>query len=161
MVIKQAWKVNTQTYDDLSHFVDSFGQIGFSLFEQSSAEITPFLLDELKFYPPVPPNSRYQRTFKLRDGWYVRIGMVGEGQFKFEVGNDTFYAAFVVGSLAQARDAAARFQRDFHKAHGWLLATDTVTFWWMAFLEDYQGRFETELGKFGTFEGGRRARTAF
>lgn len=158
-VIKQAWKVNAQTYDELSHFVDDFGQIGFSLFEQSSAEIAPLMLEDLSAYPPVPPNSKYKRTYRLRKGWTVSIGMVGEGQFKFEVSNNVDYTVWVVGSLAQARSAAADFQRDFHAEHGWRLATDIVSIWWAAFLEDYQGRFEDELGRFGTFESGRRART--
>lgn len=159
-VIKSTWTVNTAPLEELSHFVDSFDVIGFSLFEQSSAEISPFLLDELKTYPPVPPNSKYKRTFKLRDNWRIDIGQAGAGQFKFEVSNSTDYAVWVVGSLAMAQDAAGRFQRDFHKAHGWQLAGETVSFWFEAFLEDYQTRFEDQLAAFGGFTLKRRARTS-
>lgn len=158
-VIKSTWKVNVQPLEDLSYFADSFGEEAFDIFEAVGAEIEPLLLDELRTYPPVPPNSTYRRTYKLRDNWQVRIYAAGSDQFRFEVSNDTDYAVWVVGSLAMAREAAARFQQAFHKANGWQLASDTVTFWYEAFLEEYQQRFEDELAEFGGFTLTRRART--
>jgi hypothetical protein len=158
MAIKQNWLVNAQPYADLMHFVDSFEDMAYGLFVETAAEIEPLLLDELRHYPPVPPGSKYIRTFRLQNGWFVDIIQSG-GEFLFQVGNDVEYAQFVVGSLAQAVAAAARFQRDFHKAHGWQLGAETVTFWFEAFMEEYRGRFNAELAKFGTTSGGRRAST--
>lgn len=158
-VVKSTWKADTRALDDLSHFASSFDAMTFSLAEQVSAEIAPPLLNELQTYPAVPSGSRYIRTFKLRDGWRVDIGEAGKGQFRFEVSNSTDYTVWVVGSLATAREAAARFQRDFHRAHGWFLATDTVTFWFNAFMDEYRERFDAQLSEFGMASGGRRART--
>jgi hypothetical protein len=158
-VVKSTWKVDTAALDNLNHFATSFNSMSFSLFEQVSAEIAPPLLNELQHYPPVPPGSKYIRTFRLRDGWRVDIGAAGDGKFRFEVSNNVDYTVWVVGSLATAREAAARFQRDFHRAHGWFLATDTVTFWFNAFMDEYQERFDAQLASFGITTGGRRART--
>lgn len=158
-VIRQRWTVNVTPLEDLSYFVASFGELAFELFEQAGAVIESPLLDELRDYPPVPPNSTYERTYKLRDNWRVRIYANGTDEFVFEVSNDTGYAVWVVGSLATVRETAARFQREFHRAHGWILARDTVQFWYEALLEAFQSRFEDELETFGGFTVSRRART--
>lgn len=158
-VVKSTWKVDTRALDELSHFASSFNAQAFTLAEQVGAEIAVPLLNELQHYPPVPPGSKYLRTFKLRDGWRIDIGQAGGGQFRFEVSNSTDYTVWVVGSLATAREAAARFQRDFHRANGWFLATDTVTFWFNAFMEEYRERFNAQLSEFGMASGSRRART--
>lgn len=161
VVITQAWLVSTDPLDDLIYLANSFGQIGYDIFQQTAAEIEPFLLEELRHYPPVPPGSKYVRTFKLREGWAVRIGQVGVTQFRFDVYNRTHYSAWVVGSLAQNRAIAESFQREFHRANGWQLATDTVTFWFQAFLELYQEKFDGVLAGYGTLKTKRRARTSF
>jgi hypothetical protein len=158
-VIKQAWKVNVQPLEDMAEFAGNLDDKAFQLFEQSTAEIEQGLMDDLRTYPAVPPNSTYERTYKLRDNWSASIGQAGDGLFKFEVSNDTDYAVWVVGSLAQMREAAARFQQEFHRDNGWELATDKVTRWFNRLLEDYQSRFENELAEFGGFTLKRRART--
>jgi hypothetical protein len=157
-VIKQNWDVNVQPLEELSHFAESFSEEAFEIFVDVASEIEVPLLDELKHYPPVPPNSTYERTNKLRDNWVVRIYAAGN-EFRMEVSNSIDYAIWVVGSLARIREAAADFQRTFHKANGWQLATDTVQFWYEALLEEYQSRFEDELAEFGSFTLKRRATT--
>lgn len=156
MPVQQKWTINTKPIEDLSHFIDSLDQITYDLFAQTTAEIEPLMLDELRAYPPVPAGSKYVRTFRLRDGWRIEIAQAGSGQFIFRVTNDVEYTQFVVGSLALANAASARFQRDFHKANGWQLASPTITFWFEAFLEEFQERFLRELGQFGTITGSSR-----
>lgn len=156
MPVRQTWTFNTQPIDGLVHFIDSIDQIAYDIFAQSAAEIEAPLLDELRTYPPVPADSKYVRTFKLRDGWRIEIAQAGSGQFIFRVTNDVEYTQFVVGSLALANAAASRFQRDFHANNGWQLASPTIQFWFEAFLEEFQGRFLRELGQFGTITGSTR-----
>lgn len=158
MAISQKWVVNTKPLDDLAHFADSFEQIAFGVFDEVAQEIEPLLLDELRHYPPVPPGSTYIRTFRLQEGWHVFI-LQQAGSFIIRVSNEVEYSQWVVGSLAQAIAAAAAFQRVFHREHGWQLATETVTFWFEAFMEAFEQRFADELGQFGTFTSRRRART--
>lgn len=158
-VVKQRWTVDAQPFDELSHFARSFGEFAFDIYEETAAEIEPEMLADLQFYPPVPPGSKYVRTFKLRDSWVIRIYPVSESEFVFEVSNDAGYTQWVVGSLAQSVEAAARFQRDFHKKNGWILATETVTFWFETFLDLYESRFDQALGQFGSSSVNRRATT--
>lgn len=117
----------------------------------------PFMAD-LQFYPPVPEGSTYERTFTLRDSWYIQFKQVAGG-YQIEVGNDTEYTQWVVGSLAQAEKAAAEFQQDFHAENGWPLATNTVRYWldeqkrlWQVYLAD-------DLSEFVEFTTKRRATT--
>jgi len=159
VVVKQAWKVNAEPLGQGAELIANFQTRAFSLFEQEAAEVAPDLLTDLQFYPAPPPNSTYERTYKLRDGWQMFIGQVSGSLFKFEVSNSVGYTQWVVGSLAQARSAAARFQRDFHRSNGWELATDKVTFWFQKLKASYQARIEEELTRDGIFTLKRRART--
>jgi hypothetical protein len=156
-VIRARLSTNTKPLDDLAEFAGDFARIAADIGEDVYLSIEDDLVDELRYYPPPPPNSSYQRTFKLRDGWEVSYGRDGNG-FAIRVENDTSYSKYVVGSLAQARAAAASFQADVHKGR-WVLAADTIGFWFEAFLAEYQTRFTAELSKFGTTSTSRRAFT--
>jgi hypothetical protein len=150
-------RTNTQISDDLIQFVDSFEVMAAEIGERVFGRIQDDFLDELRYYPAPRPNQRYQRTFKLRDGWEVSYRRT-EGGFLVTVANDVPYAKFVVGSLAQARAAAASFQAWMHKGR-WPLATETVTFWLEAFNEEFAAEFQRELGRFGSTASRRRAFT--
>lgn len=156
-MIRSKWTINTKPLDDLAEFAGDFARIAADIGEDVYRSIEDDLVDELRYYPPPPPNSSYQRTFKLRDGWEVSYGRDGNG-FSVRVSNDTSYSRYVVGSLAQARSAAASFQADVHKGR-WVLAADTVGFWFESFMQEYEARFAAELSKFGTSTTRRRAYT--
>lgn len=156
-MIRARLTINTKPLDDLTEFAGDFARIAADIGEGVYRSIEDDLVDELRYYPPPPPNSTYQRTFTLRDGWEVSYGRDGNG-FAIRVANETSYSKYVVGSLAQARATAASFQAEVHKGR-WVLAADTVAFWFEAFLEEYQSRFTAELSKFGTTSTNRRAFT--
>lgn len=138
----------------LEQFPKKAQEVGREVYEA----VRPPLLDELRFYPPVPPGSRYQRTYRLRNNWEVTFEMT-PGGFRFGVSNKTWYAAWVVGSLAQNIDAASRFQREFHARHGWPLASATAGFWFDAFVEEFAQAFMADIGKFANTSISRRAVT--
>lgn len=53
---------------------------------------------ELRTYPPTLPNQRYQRTFKLRSGWFV----IGD-KLRWRVVNDASYSRDVQDREHQKR----------------------------------------------------------
>ena len=158
MVVKITVTGTVEPLDALKAWLNDIQDTGRDLAEQVWQEIRVPLLDELRFYPPVPPNSRYRRTFRLRRGWAAVLERTTDG-YRIVVSNDTRYTQWVVGSLAQNRNAAARFQQDFHNRNGWPLATDTVTFWINAFDEEYEKAFNAELDGFAQTYNKRRAFT--
>ena len=159
MSVRTTLKTISEPDKNLEHFVDDFTSIAQELGNKAFAKIREPLLDELKFYPPALPNSRYVRTYRLRRGWKAGIARLGTDRFGFVVSNDVEYTVFVVGSLAQAESAAARFQADVHKGR-WLLATKTVKFWFEAYLEELEKEFANELSDFGTIRNVQRAFTS-
>lgn len=150
--------VNTKPLDGLEAYMAQFPQKAAEVGAQVYAEIRPHLLNELRFYPPVPPGSRYKRTLRLRNAWEVTFESTSEG-FRLGIRNGMHYAARVVGSLAQNIQAAARFQRDFHARHGWVLATKTATFWFDAFVDEFTAAFMADIGEFASTTTTRRAGT--
>lgn len=158
MTVKMTLKTISEPDNDLLHFVDDFTSIAQDIGQETFRDIENNLLDELKFYPPPPPNNRYVRTYRLRAGWKAGITRISNDRFALVVSNDTEYTAFVVGSLAQALSVAARFQADVHK-NRWRLASETVAFWFDAYLEKVDAGFKTELSKFGRIRNTRRAFT--
>ena len=54
----------------------------------------------LKWYPAKPPNSKYIRTFNLRNSWYINESNSDWG--RVQIGNTMPYAPFVVGDKEQA-----------------------------------------------------------
>lgn len=158
--------ISTRFYTDMSveegleHFADEITDMVYSLALDSAELVKPFLLDELRFYPPVPPNSKYVRTFRLKRGWKVELERRGRDRVAFAVSNDTPYTQWVVGSLAQDTARARSYQQDFHAAHGWPLATETVKFFFEAYQEDFDKRFDGELlARFTSTRFSQRAQT--
>jgi hypothetical protein len=156
-VIKTTWQTNTRASDDLIEFMDDFNRLAADIGERAFRRVEPDLVDELRYYPAPRPNQRYVRTNRLRDGWEVSYRR-DAGGFAVVIANDTPYAKFVVGSLAQARAAAASFQAWMHKGR-WPLAMETVEFWYEAFQEEFRAEFNQELAAFGTANSRRRAFT--
>lgn len=156
-LIRSTWQINTRPLDDLAEFAGDFTRLATEIGESVFQDLEEDLLDELRFYPAPPANSTYIRTYRLRDGWNVHLAHEGNG-FAVILTNDVSYAKYVVGSLAKAKAAAARFQAAIHKDR-WPLATETASFWYEAFLEVYQERFAAELAKFGTITASRRTFT--
>lgn len=157
-VIRTRLDVNTQIFDDLEAFIDDYSRMVSEAGERAYDRIQDPLLDELRYYPALRPNQRYVRTMRLRDGWEVSFQRASSG-FEVIVRNDVPYAKFVVGSLAQARVAAASFQAWMHKGR-WPLATETVAFWLQAFREELQNEIRAEgLDRFGSTRSRQRGFT--
>jgi hypothetical protein len=156
-MIRSKWRINAKPIDDLAEFAADFENIVYGLAEDSYSVMADDLLDELRYYPPPPPNSTYVRTLKLKNGWKLHLYRGSEGAHII-VENDVGYTPLVAGSLAQALAAAKAFQARIHQGR-WPLASETVSFWFEAFKEDFDERFTRELGKFGTSTVSRRAFT--
>lgn len=156
-MIKITARTNTQVLEDFNAFADSFDALAADIGERVFNQIHDDFLDELHYYPAPRPNQRYKRTFRLRDGWEVAYQR-NTGGFLVTVTNGVPYAKFVVGSLAQARAAAASFQAWMHKGR-WPLAAETVAFWLEAFEDEFKTAFNQELAAFGTTSSRRRAFT--
>lgn len=156
-MIRTTMRVNTRPFDELDAFLDDFNRMAADIGQRAYDRIHTPLLDELQYYPPPRPNQRYVRTFRLRDGWTVAYQRSGSG-FEILIGNKTPYTKFVVGSLAQARAAAASFQAWMHKGR-WPLAVETVDFWLEAFAEEFRTEFNQELAQFGSTSSSRRGFT--
>lgn len=76
---------------------------------------------QMKDYPPPPPRSKYQRTFKFRDSWVITPMVTG-----FKVTNKASrrgvqYSNYVVG------DATGKGQAWMHVGR-WLLFRDVIDF---------------------------------
>lgn len=156
-MIRTTLTTNTQVLDDLSAFMDDFNRMAADIGEAVYGEMQADFLDELQYYPPPRPNQKYVRTYTLRDGWTLQFRRGSRG-FDVLVGNRTPYTKFVVGSLAQARAAAASFQAWMHKGR-WPLAIETVEFWLEDFKQEYRERFKRELEPFGSTSTRQRAFT--
>lgn len=155
MRVKSKWKFNTKPLDDLVEFANDFENIVYGLVEESYNAFAPDLLDELEYYPAPPANSTYIRTFALKNGWKIHLYRGSDG-IAIVIENDVGYTSLVVGSLAKAIAAARAFQARIHQGR-WILASETVSFWFEAVIEDFDARFAKELGKFGTSKVTRRA----
>lgn len=156
-MIRTTLSINTKPLDDLIEFADDFARMASEIGEEAYRSIEDDLIDELRYYPPPRPNQKYQRTYRLRDGWRVSFDRASDG-FAIVIGNPTPYTKYVVGSLAQARATAAAFQAWMHKGR-WVLAADTVEFWLEEFLSEYRERFTNELSQFGSSSTRRRGVT--
>jgi hypothetical protein len=157
MKISSKWKVNVKPIDDLAAFAGSMTQVVQEEAEDSFGVIGNALLDELRYYPAPIPNSDYVRTMRLRDGMDVRFSLTSEGA-EINVKNDVPYTRLVVGSFAQNASAAKAFQAQIHRGR-WPVASETISFWYEAYREDFEERFFKRLGGFGTSTVSRRART--
>lgn len=149
---------NVAPLEGLEAYVKAFPKKAQELGRETYEEIRPMLLSELRFYPPVPAGSRYQRTYRLRKNWQVGFEATGEG-FRITIQNGTRYAVWVVGSLAQDVFAAQRFQREFHARHGWVPVAKTAAFWFDAFVESFIDAFKADIGEFASATFKRRAFT--
>lgn len=88
-------------------------------------------------------NIAYQRTYTLRDGWYVRTSVEG-GKIVATVGNNATddngeaYAKYVVGRMNfRSRSAALVPQQRFHAITGWTPAVDTLNEWTRDTVREY------------------------
>jgi hypothetical protein len=146
-MIRNTLSTDISTEKALELFADEITDIVYDLAQDSFEAVKTPLLDELRFYPPVPAGSKYVRTFALRRAWVARLDRNGRDRVDFVVENNVRYTQWVVGSLAQNPSQARRFQRDFHARNGWPLATETVAFFFEAYEEDFAERFDTSLNK--------------
>jgi hypothetical protein len=156
-MIRSNWKINTKPIDDLIERAADFGDLVGGLAEEVFAEREAELLYELQDYPPPRPNQKYQRTYRLKNGWEVGGNRTPNG-FEVEIDNSTPYAKYVVGSFAKSRTAAAEFQAEVHQGR-WVLAVDTLNFWYEDFTEDFNQKFAASFAQFGTASISKKAFT--
>ncbi len=131
----------------------------YELAQESAELVRPMLLEDLQFYPPKPPQSKYVRTYRLKRGWIVSLERKGNSRVDFFISNDVSYAIWVVGSFAQNLAQARKYQRDFHAIHGWPLASETGNIWFVLYNEDFEKRFDSVLKKLVTTKSTTRAYT--
>lgn len=162
-MIRAHMKFDTRALDYLSNYADRFAQRALDIGERVYDQLADEALEDLRRYPAPPPNSKYVRTYRLRNSW--RIGLIpASNGFTIEFINDARdkrgveYSKYVQGSLAQARAAAAKAQAWMHKGH-WPLAVDTVNAFYELFMEAYQEEFKKDLQDYGTTSSSRRAFT--
>lgn len=168
-MIRSRLSIDTAPLDALDALLTAFADVVAEAGDQTLAAIEPHLLDELRYYPgPVKTPIDWQtpkqmhaffatggfgqgiptrRTGGLAAGWEVE-GQGTQAGYEIVVTNRVPSARFVVGSLAKARTAAARFQQRMHAATGWPLATDTVAFWFEAAQEQFRERLVQQIAAF-------------
>lgn len=129
--------------DDFETFTNVIDVINDEILEEVRDEIAPPLLDELEEevapvkYPIQWTSERQRKAFFATDGFGAGIPTRRTGKLQaawvvevrgnaIVVENKSEIAKYVVGSLAQNRSAALRFQQRFHANTGWQPATDTV-----------------------------------
>lgn len=158
-MIKQTLKTISKPDKDIAVFAKEYNKLAYEAGQSAFGAIREPLLDELKFYPPELPNQQYVRTYRLRRGWKAGIRRIKGNTYSLVISNDTEYAAMVVGSLAQAVSAAARFQHAIHQGR-WPLAANTVKFWQDVYLEEIDKAFTDLMKPFGRVVNTRRAFTS-
>jgi hypothetical protein len=162
-MIRSHWKVDTKVLDSISNYAARFDERVFEIGQKAYERLADDVLDELQQYPPPPPDSKYVRTYRLRNSW--RIGIIpATGGFTIEILNDARdergveYSKYVVGSLATVRATALKAQAWMHKGR-WPLAADTVGAWYELFMEAYLEEFQKELANYGSTAASRRTYT--
>lgn len=75
---------------------------------------------EMRVYPPVPPGSRYKRTFRYQRGWDRPLEITAN---RVTAINRVRYARYVGGPREQIREGVAT-QWELHAAHGWRSSSD-------------------------------------
>jgi len=149
MVVSTRSVTTINPLDDFIDYVDSIESFVQDIGRDTFDKVRNPFLSALRFYPPVPPGSRYKRTFRLRRGWKLFIQTMVNG-FELIVSNLTKYTPWVVGSLAKVRSAAAQFQRAFHRKNGWPLAVDIIDMWFDIFISEFEDEFDSQLSEFAT-----------
>lgn len=162
-MIRSYLKNDTRVLDSISNYADRFSQRALDIAERVYDRLADDALDDLRKYPPPPPNSKYKRTYRLRNGWRMEL-VPAAGGFTIEFINDArdkrgvSYPKYVQGSLARARAVAAKWQAWMHKGR-WPLAVDTVNAFYELFTEAYQEEFKKDLADFGVTSTSRRTFT--
>lgn len=151
-MIRQTFTTDT-TIDSDIEWLNAQEEMLFDIGFEIKEEIEPSLLSELDYTPPkrnypadYPGGQLPFETEKQRRWYWANIGKpyVRTGQhaksyelffveqgngFQLIVQSNNPAAKYIVGSLAQNRTEALRFQQKFHQVTGWQAATDTVTYW--------------------------------
>ena len=176
MVIRMTGAYNLEVLDDFEDFTRGIDVVQQQILNEVRDEIEPELLAELKKpvgavkYPIEWTSDKqrraffatngfgkgipYRRTGKLQAAWVVEV----RGN-AIVVENKSAIAKYVVGSLAQNRSAALRFQQRFHANTGWQPATDTVKTHLDKANEIYVAKFDEWLKDLASSKPKRRAFT--
>jgi len=156
--------------DELKVFVDSFEKLVREIGDETTREITPDFLDELRFTPPkvkypIQWTSEKQRraffatkgfgrgiptkrTGKLQASWKI-VGKMVNGKYVLAVTNPEAYSPFVVGGINfKSQKQAIQPMQQFHRNTGWQPVQDTVVFWYDTFQELFNKRYEKTLREF-------------
>jgi hypothetical protein len=148
--------INVKAFNELerfSSFLGDYKPVVTQLAKESFEVIEAPFTDDLREYPPVPPGSRYKRTFKLRRGWAARFAVQGD-EFRIAVSNDTRYLKWVMGSFDQRRN----YQTRVHQRNGWRLGNNIVEFWFKEYQSELRARFARYLSGYAIFTVKRRNR---
>lgn len=148
----------TEPLDRISQYIttidDKARKIAYTVAVEVFDELRVQMLEALQFYPPVPPGSRYKRTFRLRRGWQLDLqvnAITGGVSVALVTFNPTPYTAKVVGTLSNVDAIARATQKAFHARNGWPIALDTARFWFDrfkdAFIEAFVEAIITDIRK--------------
>lgn len=165
-------KLSTQieVADELKVFIDGFLTLVREIGDEITREITSDFLDELQ---ATPPKVKYpiqwtsekqkraffatkgfgrgiptQRTGKLQSSWRI-IGKMVNGKYVLAVTNPESYLPFVVGGINfKSPKQAIQPMQQFHRNTGWQPVQDTVVFWYDAFQELFDKRYDKILREF-------------
>ena len=156
-MIRSRIKTDTRVLSGLSNYAARFDQRVYEAAERSYNKLADEFMDDIRQYPPPPPNSEYERTFDLRNGWTLGIRREA-GSFVIELFNKVAYVKYVMGSLAQALSVAASFQARVHQGR-WRLASEIFAAFRDLVLEDFNIELAQELTAYGTVTTSQRAYT--
>jgi hypothetical protein len=155
-MFRTRYEVNVKAYNELKRFGQFLGDyqpVVSQLTKEAFQVVEVPFADDLRDYPPVPPGSRYKRTFKLKRGWIVRLVDVGDSH-QVIVSNPTFYTKWVMGSFDQRRN----YQTALHRRNGWRLANNIVVYWFAEYQSELRMRFARYLQGYAIFTVKRRNR---
>lgn len=180
-MIRISYSADVEPDGDLIAYLESQREIVYEIGVEVRDELAPLFFDEVN--TPAPPvqypiqwTSDKQRkaffatdgfgggiptvrTGKLEDSWVFDIHRDSDGAFKVVIENTQDYAKYVLGSLAQDRTQALRFQQRFHANTGHIPAHDTVAFYLEAYHELFIEKFNDRLDGFASPKTRKRAFT--
>lgn len=155
-MFRTRYEVNVRAYNELerfSRFLGDYQPVVSQLAREAFTVVEVPFSNDLRDYPPVPPGSRYKRTYRLKRGWIVRL-VEQDNAYQVVVSNPTVYTKWVMGSFDQRRS----YQTAVHRRNGWRLADNIVTYWFAEYQSELRTRFARYLQGYAIFTVKRRNR---
>jgi len=169
MAIRVRAQSATQALLNVENQLDELDEVAGELFAEVGEDISPHVLDDLRYYPPpakhpfdfatpkskrfyfwavgtgqIPTSGgRYKRTGGLGEGWRIRIGK-RKGAYEFVIENvaKNFQGKPFAKYVVGSFDVrrGPKYQVPGHRNTGWPLVAPTVSIWTQTFIDQYSER---------------------